>query len=263
MAAVRTFRTLWKWLVPSWLNTGEGELVGYVLMLFNDATLERLYLGHLARFPQQGPDGSPAPTDALDALGRDRGMVRGIGETDTSYAARLTQWLVDARTRGTAFTLMKQLAAYCDYDGSKGCSFRVVDNRGNWFSRSSAGVETSSLNTGNWDWDGDTAKWSRFWVVIYPGTRWGVEGTFGDGALYGDTTGTLGNTATPEQVATVRSIIAEWKPDGTRGQVILATSGSTFDPTAPEPDGLWSEWSKYSGGTAVASRLASGRYFGV
>lgn len=242
----RPFRFLRKYLAPSWLTSGEGEAVGYTLDLLKDAQMERLYKGHLARFPQQGPDGTPGPADALAALGRDRGVVRGIDETDTSYAYRLTQWLVDARTRGTAFTLMKQLAAYCDWDGSKGCSFRVVDNRGNWFSRSALGVETSSLNTGNWNWDGDTASWSRFWVVIYPGTRWIDTGDdWGDVIEWGDGATTWGSTGITEaQTRTLQAIVADWKPAGTRCHtIILALNSATFSPSAPEPDGTWGYWS--------------------
>ncbi len=125
------FRGIWRLLVPRRLSEGEGGLVGHVMMLLNDASMQRLEYGHLARFPQQGPDGSPGPDDALAALGRDRGVTRGIEETSTSYAYRLTQWLVDARTRGTAFTMMKVLHDYCDSARVHGMSFRIVDARGN------------------------------------------------------------------------------------------------------------------------------------
>ncbi len=232
-----SFRTVRKFLGPRWLTEGEGELIGFSLDAVKDAWLERLRLGHLAGFPQQDANGTPGPTDALDALGRDQGVLRGIDETDTSYAYRLTQWLVDARTRGTAFTLMKQLAAYCDYDSTHGCSFRVVDNSGNWFSRAADGTETSSLATGNWDWDGDTASWARFWVIIYPGTRWADNGgTWGDYGDWGDATGTWGSTTiTEEQTKTLQA-------------------------SSPEPDGSWGKPYKYTGGIAVASRLATALY---
>ncbi len=190
-------------------------------------------------------------------------MLRGIDETDRSYAYRLTQWLVDARTRGTAFTLMKQLAAYCDFDGTKGCSFRVVDNSGNWFSRSASGVESSSLATGNWNWDGDTASWARFWVIIYPGTRWGSNGgTWGDYGDWGDATGTWGSTTiTEEQTRTLQVLVADWKPAGTRCQnIIIARDPASFNPAAPEPDGSWGRPYKYTGGVAVAARLATALY---
>ncbi len=257
----KNFRGLWRRLVPSWLNSGEGELVGYTLMWLNDISLERIYLGHLARFPQNGPNGETAPTDALAALGRDRGVIRGIDETDASYAYRLTQWLVDARTRGTAFTLMKQLAAYCDWDGSKGCSFRVVDSRGNWYSRSATGVETSSLDTGNWNWDGEEAtRWARFYAIVYPGTRW-VEGPDWGDSTWGATNETWGTTATPEHVATMKEIVADGKPAGTNGAIIIAFDDASFDPTSPEPDGTWGR--PYYGADAPPSRLATARYIGV
>lgn len=240
-------RALWKRIVPAWLSTGESELVGYAAALLIDASLERMHLGHLARFPQQGPDGTPGPTDALYALGRDRGVTWGIDETPTSYAYRLTQWLVDARTRGTAFTLMKQLAAYCDWDGSKGCSFRVVDNSGNWFSRSATGVETSSLATGNWNWDGEpSTSWARFWVIIYPGTRWTITGQdWGDATNpWGGAAATWGSsTITDVQTKTLRALVADWKPAGTRCHtIVLAFDPASFDPTTPEPNGTWHHW---------------------
>ena len=260
---MKNLRQAWQALVPRWASEGEGGLVGYVMMLLNDASLERLYQGHLARFPQQDPDGTPGPDDALAALGRDRGVVRGIAETSKSYAYRLTQWLVDARTRGTAFTMMKVLHDYCDSARVHGMSFRVVDVRGNWFSRSPSGIETSVLNTGNWDWDGDPARWSRFWVIIYPGTLWTpTSQTWGTAGNWGAATSTWGSTTiTTEQASTMRAIVDEWKPAGTRCQhIILALDPSSFDPAAPEPDGLWGRPYKYVGGIAVSSRLATALY---
>jgi len=240
-----TFRALRTKIAPRWLTAGDGGKLGFALDVMKDALMERVRLGHLARFPQQDATGTPGPADALDALGRDRGVIRGIDETDRSYAYRLTQWLVDARTRGTAFSLMKRLHAYVDFDGSRGVSFRVVDNRGNWFSRSSTGVETSSLNTGNWNWDGNTAKWARFWVVIYPGTRWIDSGAnWGSAGNWGGSTTWGSLTITDEQTRTLRTIVADEKPAGTRCHtIIIATDANTFDPSAPEPDGTWGYWS--------------------
>lgn len=256
---MKTFRTIRKSLAPRWLTEGAGELVGYSLDLLKDAFAERARLGLLVRFPQQDAIGTPGPNDALTAMGRDRRVVRGIGETDTTYAARLSQWLVDRRRAGNPYVLMKQLAAYL---GSTGASFRTVDVRGNWYSRSATGVETASLNTGNWNWDGATARWSRFWVIIYPGAVWAAESTWGTG-LWGDTTGTCGSTATPDHATTLRAIVDDWKPGGTRGNIVLALDAASFSPTAPEPDGAWGKWYKYSAGTAVPSRLSTGRYFGA
>lgn len=239
------FRGLRRSLAPRWLTEGEGGLVGYSLDLMRDALMQRVYLGHLARFPQQDANGTPGPTDALDALGRDRGVFRGIDETDRSYAARLTQWLVDARTRGTAFSLMKRLASYVDFDGSKGASFRVVDNSGNWFSRSSSGAETSLLKQRNWNWDGNTSAWARFWVIVYPGTRWVATGDkWGSAGAWGLGSRTWGSLSiTSDQTRTMRAIVADEKPAGTYcHSIIIATSTSLFSPASPEPNGTWQYW---------------------
>jgi hypothetical protein len=244
---VITFRTIRRFLAPRWLTEGDGELVGYSLDLIKDAFLERCRLGMLVRFPQQDANGTPGPTDALDAMGRDRRMVRGIEETDTAYALRMKDWLTDRRRAGNPFCLMKQLAAYCDGNGDKGCSFRTVDNSGNWYSRSSAGVETSSLDTGNWDWDAEAAtNWGRFWVIIYPGTRWTLTGQdWGDASNpWGGALATWGSsTITDEQSRTLRALIADWKPGGTQCHtIILAFDPASFDPSAPEPNGTWHYW---------------------
>ena len=234
--------------------------MGYTLDLIRDAFVERVRLGHLVRFPQQDQYGTPGPLDAAVALGRDQRVVRGIGETQTAYAARLKQWLIERRTAGNPYTLMRQLAAYVGT--TNGVSFRTVDVNGNWYARDASGVETSSLALGNWNWDGDTAAWSRFWVIIYPGTLWAAEDVWGVG-VWGDTSGTLGATVTPEEAATLRSIVEDWKPGGTIGEIILAFDVSSFDPTAPEPDGTWGRWYRYDAGTAIAARLSTARYSGA
>ncbi len=247
-------------MAPRWLTEGEGGLVGYALDVVKDAFMDRAYRGLLARFPQNDANGTPGVTDALTAMGRDRRVVRGIDESDTDYAARLVTWLDDRRTAGNPYTLMRVLHAYTGT--ADGVSFRTVDVNGNWYSRAADGTETASLGTGNWLWDSDTDRWSRFWVIIYPGTLWEDEDVWGTG-VYGDTSGTIGSTVTPEQAATLRAIVADWKPQGTRGDVILALDPSSFDPTTPEPDGLWGKWYKYVFGDAVESRLTTGRYSGA
>lgn len=248
---------------PSWLTDGEGGLVAYTLDLLKDAAIKRLVLGLRARFPQDpiDPTGqTTAPADALVALGRDRRVFRGIFETDAQYAARLVTWLDERKTAGNPFTLMRQLHAYTGT--THGVSFRTVDVNGNWYSRAADGTETSSVKQANWNWDGDTARWSRFWVIVYPGTLWAAEGLWGSAGTWGDTpSGTIGATVTPEQATSLRSIVADWKPAGTRGDVILAFDAASFNPASPEPDGHWGKW--YFGADAPQSRLSTARYSGA
>lgn len=259
------FRSIRKLITPRWLTEGDGELVGYSLDLVKDAFVERARLGLMARFPENGANGETAPPDALIQLGRDRRVVRGLFETDAQYAARLKLWLDDRRRQGNPFMLMQKLAEYL----GPLPSFRTVDARGNWYSRAADGTETALLKQENWDWDGTTigGRWSRFWVIIYPNSLWSANtddwgaNTWGAPG-WGEATETWGSTATAEHVETVRALVADWMPAHTRCvNIIVALDPASFDPTAPEPDGLWSGWSKNVGGVQVPARLSTARYW--
>ncbi len=253
-----SFRRLRKFLGPKWLvGEDDGELAGYALDVMKDAFVQRVFLGLLARLPET------APTDALAALGRDRRVTRGRTETEEAYAERLIRWLDDRKVAGNPFALMRKLS---EYTGA-GPSFRTVDARGNWYSRAADGTETALLKQENWDWDGaDASRWSRFWVIIYPTGLWTeLPNDWGDtdGDGWGGTQGaTWGSTATAGDVQTIRFLVSDWKPQGTRCvNIILALDPDSFDPASPEPDGLWGGWSKNVGGVQVPSRLATARYW--
>lgn len=263
MTAPARFRLSRHLLVPRWLTEDEGLLVGYSLDLLKDAFVERLRLGLLARFPQNGPNGETAPSDALAALGRDRRVVRGIDETEVSYAARLLRWLDDRKTAGSPFAVMARLREYLGADS--GCSFRTVDARGNWYSLAADGTTSVVPAAGNWNWDGIPAtQWARYWVIIYPGTRWTALPTWGsvDGPAWGTPGVTWGSTATPTEVDILRAVVADWKPGGmTCVNIILAFLPATFDPAAPEPNGTWGHWSHVALGICQApTRLITARY---
>ena len=249
-----------RWLVGDGSEGDESTLIQYSLDLMLDAAMRRTYLGMLARYPDAAAE--LGIEGALEAIGRDRRTLRGLGpETDASYATRLKRWLHDAKKRGSPFMLMQKLQEYI----AAGSSFRTVDARGNWFSRSATGVETYTLNTGNWNWDStvpSSPQWARFWVIIYPGTRWSHSANWGSGQLWGDTEKTWGTTATPSEVAGVRGIVADWKPAGTRCQnIIIAFDPASFNPASPEPDGTWGKPHKVVAGVHVPSRLTTADYW--
>lgn len=252
-------------LLPPRFVVGEGGLVGYALDLVKDAFVERLRLGGLARLPQNDPTGATtAPPDALAAMGRDRRVVRGLGETDAAYAVRLVAWLTDRKTAGNPYTLMRKLAEYV----GPLVKFRTVDARGNWFTREANGTESMLLAQGNWNWDqaAPAEAWSRFWVILYPNglwtagdSMWGAPAT----QAWGETgpLSTWGSTMMPENATSLRFLVSDWKPAGTRCvNIILAFDPLSFNPAAPEPDGLWRRWSKTVGGVQVPARLATARY---
>lgn len=253
------FRTLRRRLGPRWLTEeGESGLLGYALDLLKDGFVRRLELGLLVRFPEQDPDGTPAPDDALAAMGRDRSVLRGPSETSRSYAQRLKAWRQDAQFWGSAFGLMKDLAGYLGALPS----FRIFNTHGDVFSRAADGTETYVLRESSWDWDGETARWSRFWVVIYPNGLWTTRNLGdADGATLGDGR-TLGTSATKQEVRDVRHLVNSRKPDGTRCEkIIIAFDSASFDPLTPGPDGTWGNWSKNSAGVQVPARLSTARYW--
>ncbi len=264
--AFSNFRGLRKFLATRWQVADEGGLVGYAIDLMRDAQMQRLYLGHLARFPEA------APPDALAAHGRQRRVIRGINESQASYVDRLIRYLDDRKQQGSPFALLKKLAEYT----GPGPAFRTVDARGNWFSRAADGTETYLLKRENWNWDDrpidlDTGKvrWSRFWVIIYPNGLWTEGAGWGDpdAPAWGENNVTWGSTATPEQVASIRSIVAQWKGLHARCiNIILAFDPASFDPLAGVgdsgmPAGLWEHWSRNVGGVQVPARLDTARYW--
>lgn len=248
--------------LPSFLIEGEGELVHGSLAALMSANTERAEEGLLARFPEY------AHPSALAYLGRDRKIVRGIDEPAASYAARLVRWLDDHRVRGNPYALHAQLRAYAQAD----IMVRTVDRSGNWFTTAADGTLTAAIATGNWDWDATpAAQWSRFWVIMYPtadGKPWAkAAGTFGvGGGVWGGAVGspgyTIGTTATAEQVSSVRQIVRDWMPDGTRCEwIIIAFDPASFDPTAPEPNGTWKNWGLDTAGNYAPERLSTARYW--
>jgi len=230
MSLPTRFRRAFYKLVPTWLSSDEGELALYSLNVILDAFAERTRLATLARFPTY------APTDAQNALGRDRLIKRGRGEADAPYAIRLLRWLTDHRSRGTAHTLMDQIRAYCQHDVIQ----RTVDRAGNWDTRAADGTYTHVRAAGNWNWDSQAAtRWARAWFVIYPEGLWDTDGLWGDPGTWGDG-GTWGTTATVADVAAIKAIVRDWRPlHAHREWIIIAFDSASFDPTAPEPDGTW------------------------
>lgn len=260
---MRSFRYLRRFLAPRWLTEGEGGLVGYTLDSLKDAFVERVRLGLYARLPQNDPTGqTTAPTDALTAMGRDRREIRGMFDTDITYAARLRTWLDDRRRSGNPFMLMQKLAEYTGPTPS----FRTVDNSGNWYSRAADGTETALLKQANWNWDDEPDRWSRFWVIVYPNGLWEIEDVdWGDGGdtVWGanQTTDMLGVSATQDHVVSLRHLVNDWKPAGTRCvNIIMAFDPDSFDPAAPEPDGTWGGWGTVEAGVRVPARLDTARY---
>ena len=244
---------------PPWLRRTWGERLLYAPGLILDGVMHWALEGIKARFP------SKTPEEALRLIGADRRIVRGFDESPDLFRIRLRRWLDDWRIAGNPYALMEQIRAYLT---GYAVRVRCVNTKGTWFTIEADGSYTIDRKKGNWDWDGGAASWSRFWVIIYPLSTglWPQEGTWGSGGTWGDNGLTIGTAATSNQVATIRQLVRDWKPAGTRCQwIIVASDANSFSPAAgagpPMPDGQWGYGSKNSAGTQVESRLATARYW--
>jgi hypothetical protein len=249
------FRHLYRHLVPGWLlgegpervdnDQREGEKVLYSLSLLLDAMTERLRLGLLARFP------SYAENDALNLIGRDRGIPRGRNETKEHYAARLRGWRGPRghQTRGSAWAALNQIYEYFGR-----CHCWTIDVKGTRHDRHADGSET--VTYGNpWNWDGVWTRgqpWARFWDVIDLTTaqtnsaeeKYEAHPPLSDTAYWGAPLGSYQRTCikgfTAGDGRALRRLYRPphtWKPAGTRAEyVIYSLTGA-----APEPDGTWGD----------------------
>lgn len=104
MTVTRRFRDIWKFLVPGWLQKGQGELVQYTEGLVLDAYAQRMHETAELQYP------SICVADALPYHGRSRGLPQGDFESDDQYRQRLIGWRYPKghRVRGTAGALLEQ-----------------------------------------------------------------------------------------------------------------------------------------------------------
>jgi len=233
------------WLQKVWLYR-----LLYACAIQFDALIDGVVLGVKCRFPELA-----LPT-ALPVLGRERGIRRGIFETDAQYAARMLNWIPDRKRKGSPYALMNQIAGY--FTG-RSVSLRVVNNRGTWYSRAADGTESWHREVPtNWLWD--TYGWtydSRYYLIIYlddhgplvPQVLWGSGVTWGQGSLY------WGVSATDGLGESIKAIVAEWGiPNAICDWVIFAFDATSFDPAgsgAGYPAGTWDQW---------VNRLSTARY---
>lgn len=249
MRIFETFLTSFSRRLPDWIvNTkGDGPAVWFTLSWLLDGYAQRAYEGLYARFPTY------APADALNYIGADRRIIRGVGESRDGYVARLLGWLTQFShlTRGSPFALLEQVRAYCGGDGIR---VRLVDRRGNWYTIDRDGAKSYVLDTGNWRWDPIPAspQWGRQWLIIYPALEngtykpWGRAVTLGS---YGKLDGSrvLGTDAEPSEIKTLRQIGTDWLSAGKRLEWIVYYfhndgDPDAFDPATPAPDGTYWSW---------------------
>ena len=252
-------------LAPPWLRGFYASRLLYAFGVHLDAIGDAVVEGVKARFP------NATSNESLVITGRERGIRRGPGETDAGYAKRLRGWWDAHKRRGNPHELMRQVQAFLS---PHVVPMAIVNNSGAWYTLSGSGVPGYTATTA-WNWDGDAARWSRFWLILYPpSTLWTPTDAWGAGDAWGsntfgnpDTQVTWGSTARLGEVDQIRSLVAEWQAPHSRCQnIIVAWNTSVFrsDQTSPPlPDGTWHNYAKIVAGHYVRSRDPSAIYWSV
>jgi hypothetical protein len=158
-------------LSPPWLRPGaDGNYKGvagklmYVFGIMPDLLLEKMDQAMRAHMPGLG-----TPT-ANPYLASDRQLVQGPSETSTQFSGRLQKAFATWKTAGSALSWMRQWLAYLT---PLTPALFSVKNNGAW-DLYYAGANTQLPPThvppqGNWDWDGVTYNWWRFWAILFSG----------------------------------------------------------------------------------------------
>ncbi len=173
---------------------------------------------------------------ALPVLSRDRGIRVYSTEPVASKRYRLSRWYQLRRQFGThqgemrnvqpMFLPSAPIMRTVHQDGAAG--------RATWHTLAADGSYSIHKRApSNWNWDGVTAKWSRFWVIVYTNAlglaaqeNWDGGQTWDGGSLWG-------GTLTSDQIDDIVSGIRDAKSaHSILWGLILATDPASFDPTA-------------------------------
>lgn len=253
-----------------WLANKPSGNVGFSTMwasaLLLDGMIETARQGLQIAWPGKGD------ASGLVQIGKTRGILQGIGESNSAYAARLRAWLDTAQNMGSDFDLAGAIQAYLQTDQI----VRIVDRSGNWTSLHPDG--TWSYVTGvplNWDTTSNPERsgdWSDIWIVAYDVPSTDFPTYAGISPFAGWIWGTgmnpngwgTGHRCTRANVAAISQIVANRRGAHTRLRAIIWSYDATlFDPANPGslPTGTWGEWGTTVSGVRVQSRSSSARYW--
>jgi hypothetical protein len=239
----RTFREIWRALIPGNFHAGDGEVIQYVQGWVEDAFAETARQTASLMFP------SVAPSDALPLIGADRGIPRGFAEPEASYRERLREWRYPRghRIRGNAVGLLEQIAAV--FGGA--VEAQTIDARGTRYTWGADGATTVERGV-TWDWDGEALEpnWARFWIVIAPAgvtplPTWDqleAEGSSWDeleasGMCWAGQGIHYGQLQAVKRLADVGRL--SWTPAGRRPvYCVVQREGEAY----PTPAGDWQDW---------------------
>jgi hypothetical protein len=171
---------------------------------------------------------------AFPVLSLDRSVRLYPSEPESSKRTRLANWLQFHRQRATHLGELIHSQPYFAPDHP---IMRIVHQDGagasaTWWSIAADGsLSEHKAAPSNWDYDGQTEKWSRFWVILYVPASLVSFARYDDGSTYDS--GVLYDGMITQIARDISAMILESKGAHSRLQAyILATDPASFDPTA-------------------------------
>jgi len=205
----RDYRTWIPSRMPTWGKANWFAKYIHAYAVHLDALLQGVVEGIKARALHIAPD------DALPKAGSDSNLPQYPKETLQSYRARLRRRFDDWPAAGTEGGMLGQ---YLNL-------------------QTLAEIKENA----DWNWDGSTANWSRFWVTIPPPSLWHSDGTWdSDSAVWDDGGVWDSSDMTLEDVAALRGIPLRFEPAHVKGELVIVI----FDLTAWNaalPNGTWGD----------------------
>ncbi len=258
---------------PKWLQGSVGEKFLYAFGLGCDVLAEKLNQAMRMHIPTYGdPSG-------LASIGNDRLIPQGPNEPPAAYARRLQLAYDDWQHAGSSRAIMRQVLGYCSPSRPK--NITVVGNGTGsttpWDSYPT-GVDTSNnapshllQSPANWIWDQSfAAAWYRIWVILdcTTGGPFAVAPVVGSGPVVGGWKGTVGSTATANDVSSIRALVKLWKPANIQCKnIIISFNSNLFQPQlltgdSRMPDATWANWARPNNiSVEIAARQGEAAYW--
>jgi hypothetical protein len=246
-ALINHRHTIWK-LLPRWARGFNLFSVLYACATILDALGDALLAAAKFRFP------GLYSSESLKRTGVERRLFQGPNETDLAFGVHLGIWWDVAKREAHTKTMLQEIQHYCAPSPFK---VQLVTNSGALFTLDIDGTYTSEWIDPMWDWDGDSSKVSRFWVLIYP-TELPIEEFNttidpGDGSVIlqpmrdvGASTPYLNKSRSPvpDHIA-IRRILEMHRAPHTHCDLIIVVLDSVAFWSWPR-DGTWDQWANRS-----------------
>lgn len=171
---------------------------------------------------------------ALPVLSIDRSIRLYPSEPEASKRLRLAKWLELHRTRGTHLGELLHSQPYFMPDVPV---MRIVHqdgaaNSATWWTIDGSGLLSEHVQSpSNWNYDGQTAKFTRYFAIVYIPARLMTRAKYDDGGTYDG--GDVYDGMMTQIAKDISDMVREWQGAHSRLQAyIVATDPTSFDPTA-------------------------------